>query len=59
MGKNEASLGALRVKTSLERADETKVGVFAQALGRIGDGVVEESIRGGIGHERRQVQTET
>ena len=41
VSEDEACFGALGVKTSLERADETEVGVFAQALGRVGHGVVE------------------
>lgn len=56
VGQDEASFRALGVKTPLEGADQTKVRVLAETLGRISDSVVKQSIRGSIRHERWKVQ---
>jgi hypothetical protein len=57
MGQDKASLRALGVKTPFEGSDQTKVRVLTETLGRVGNGIVEQSIRSSIRHERREVQT--
>lgn len=55
VGQDEAGLGALGVKAALKGADQAQVRVL-QALGGVGQVVVEEGVCAGIGEEGGDVQ---